>query len=135
MEQFKTKSSSKRNILVTVFTVAIMFALAFFGLKIAVVTWLFFEGVVLLCCGFCLFLVARTRWEIQLKGDKLFLHNTGNRQDYWFDDIAYSDFIITQSDRQKEKNTCDLKIKDVPFAMYDVQNYTGLIAYLQTHYQ
>ena len=60
MHSFKTRSGARKNILTMVFTFIPMFALAFLGLKIAVSTWLFFEGILGITFCVCPILVSRT---------------------------------------------------------------------------
>ena len=130
MNSFKTRSSARKNILTMIFTYVPMFALAFLGLKIAVVTWLFFEGILGLTFCLCLFLVARTHWEIEFKGSSILLYNTGNRQSYCLENLTQSDLILKQSNGQKRKNRCDLKIANTPFGIYDVERCSDMAAYI-----
>ena len=134
MNSFRTRSSARKSVLTIIYTFIPMFALAFLGLKIAVVTWLFFEIVLLLVFGFTLFLTAKTHWEIQFENSKVLIYNTGNRQSYVFENIKQSDFHIKQSQKQKEANTCDMKIEDAVFAFYDVQSYQEMLAYIQENF-
>ena len=130
MNTFRTRSSARKSVLALVYTFIPMFALAFLGLKIAVVTWLFFEIVLLLVFGFTLLLTTKTHWEIQFENDKVLIYNTGNRQSYVFENIKQSDFHIKQSEKQKANNTCDMKIEDSVFAFYDVRSCQEMLAYI-----
>lgn len=134
MNSFRTRSSARKSVLTIIYTFIPMFALAFLGLKIAVTTWLFFEIVLLLTFGFTLFLTAKTHWEIQFENDKVIVYNTGNRQSYVFEQIKQSDFHIKQSQKQKEKNTCDMKIEDAVFAFYDVQSCQEMLGYIRENF-
>ena len=134
MNSFRTRSSARKSVLTIIYTFIPMFALAFLGLKIAVTTWLFFEIVLLLTFGFTLFLTAKTHWEIQFENDKVIVYNTGNRQSYVFEQVKQSDFHIKQSKKQKEANTCDMKIEDAVFAFYDVQSCQEMLAYIQENF-
>ena len=134
MNTFRTRSSARKSVLALVYTFIPMFALAFLGLKIAVATWLFFEIVLLLVFGFTLLLTAKTHWEIQFENDKVLIYNTGNRQSYVFENIKQSDFHIKQSQKQQERNTCDMKIEDSVFAFYDVQSCHEMLAYIQENF-
>ena len=134
MNSFRTRSSARKSVLTVIYTFIPMFALAFLGLKVAVVTWLFFEIVLLLVFGFTLFLTAKTHWEILFENDNVHIYNTGNRQSYVFYQIKQSDFHIKQSQKQKENNTCDMKIEDSVFAFYDVQSCQEMLAYIQENF-
>ena len=47
MHEFSTRSSPKKNVITIICVFALMFALAFFGLTIALATWIFFEAILL----------------------------------------------------------------------------------------
>ena len=134
MHSFKTRSTAEKSVRAVIFTFIPMFALAFLGLKIALATWLFFEIILLLVFGVCLLLVSKTHWEIEFKGDHILLYNTGNRQSYVLEALKQSDFHIKQNEKQTQKNTCDLKITDLPFAFYDVQSCKQMQTYIQENF-
>ena len=134
MHSFKTCSTAEKNIRVIILTYIPLFALAFFGLKIAVVTWLFFEVFLLISFLFCLFLVSRTHWEIAFNDDTIVVYNTGNRQSYVLTELKQSDFIIKQSEKQKAKNTCDMRIANMVFVFNDVQSYQQMWSYIQDNF-
>ena len=131
MNSFKTKSTARKSVLTIIYTFIPMFLLAFWGLKIAVITWLYFEIVFLAVFVLCLFLVSKTHWEIEFQGNNVNLVNTGNRQSYYIDNLTQSDLIIKQSPKQKKKNCCDVKIANTPFGIYDVKRYNELMIYIQ----
>ena len=133
MHSFKTRSCAGKNILTMVFTIIPMFALAFLGLKIAVSTWLFFEGILGITFCVCLILVSRTHWEIEFQNSSILLYNTGNRQSYRFENLSQSDLILKQSEAQKRNNRCDLAIQNAPFRMYDVACHREMAAYIREH--
>ena len=131
MNSFKTQSTARKSVLTIIYTFIPMFLLAFFGLKIAVITWLYFEGLLLLVFLFCLFLVSKTRWEIEFKDNNVSLVNTWNHRNYYFENLTQSDIIMKQTQKQKKKNCCDLKIANTPFGIYDVKRYDELMVYIQ----
>lgn len=134
MNTFQTHSTSQKLTLTALFTFLLLFALAFLGLKITVAAWLFFEIILLLTMVFCVILVKRNYWELEFADCVLFLYHHGNGQRFRFDDLLSRDFQITQTGKQKEKNTCDLRIQGTPFRMYDVQNCEELRTYIHTHF-
>ena len=134
MDSFRTRSTAHKSVLTIIYTFIPMFALAFLGLKVAVATWLFFEVILLVVFGFCMFLTAKTHWEIQFENGKVLIYNTGNRQSYIFEQLKQSDFHIKQSDRQKAKNACDMRIEDSVFVFYDVQSCQEMLAYIQKNF-
>ena len=134
MNSFKTRSTARKSVLTIIYTFIPMFALAFLGLKVAVATWLFFEVILIVVFGFCLFLSAKTHWEIQFEKGKVLIYNTGNRQSYIFEQLKQSDFHIKQSDKQKAKNSCDMRIEDSVFVFYDVQSCQEMLTYIRDNF-
>ena len=134
MSSFKTRSTAHKSVLTVIYTFIPLFALAFLGLKVAVATWLFFEIILLLVSGFCLLLTCKTYWEIQFKNDQVLVYNTGNRQSYIFEQLKQSDFHIKQSENQKARNSCDMKLEDSIFVFYDVQSCQEMLAYIQKNF-
>ncbi len=134
MTSFKTQSSSRKTVQTILFTFIPMFALAFLGLRVAVVTWLFFEIMLLLTFGFCMFLGKRAYFEMVFQGNRIVMYNRGNRQSYVFEDLTQRDFLIHQSSQQKVRNTCDMQIEDCMFRFYDVQNHTQLLSYIKENF-
>ena len=134
MSSFKTRSTARKSVLTVIYTFIPLFALAFLGLKVAVATWLFFEIILLLVFGFCLLLTCKTYWEIQFKNDQVLVYNTGNRQSYIFEQLKQSDFHIKQSENQKARNSCDMKLEDSIFVFYDVQSCQEMLAYIQKNF-
>ena len=54
MDTFQTHSTARKSVITILFTFFLMFVLAFLGLKVAVATWLFLEGILLVSSLFCL---------------------------------------------------------------------------------
>ena len=131
MNSFKTQSTARKSVLAVIYTFIPMFLLAFWGLKIGTITWLYFESVFLLVFLFCLFLVSKTHWKIEFKDNHVSLVNTGNHQSYYIENLTQSDLIIKQTQKQKKKKRCDLKIANTPFGIYDVKQYNELMIYIQ----
>lgn len=59
MDTFQTHSTARKSVITILFTFFLMFVLAFLGLKVAVATWLFLEGILLVSSLFCLLLGAK----------------------------------------------------------------------------
>ena len=133
MNSFKTRSSARKAVLIVICAYIPVFLLAFLGLKVTVVTWLYLECMLLLAFAFCLYIVSKTHWEIELQGSDINLVNTGNRQSYHLENFRQGDFIITQTRAQKRRNCCDLQIADTLFRMYDVKHCDKLLIYIQEH--
>jgi hypothetical protein len=134
MQTFQTRSTAAKSLRAMIFTFIPMFALAFLGLKVAVATWLFLEGVLLLCFLFCLAISAKTYWLIRFEDNKVLVYNNGNKQSYVFENLKQSDFHIQQSEKQKAKNACDMRLEDAVFRFYDVQSCQEMQAYIRQHF-
>ena len=134
MQTFQTRSTAAKSVRTMIFTFIPMFALAFLGLKVAVATWLFLEGVLLLSFLFCLAISAKTYWLIRFEDNKVLVYNNGNKQSYVFEDLKQSDFHIQQSEKQKAKNACDMRLEDAVFRFYDVQFCQEMQVYIQEHF-
>ena len=134
MQTFQTRSTAAKSVRAMIYTFLPMFALAFLGLKVAVATWLFLEGVLLLSFLFCLAISAKTHWEIRFEDAKVLIYNTGNKQSYVFENLKQSDFHIHQNEKQKAKNACDMRLEDAVFRFYDVQSCQEMQAYIQEHF-
>jgi len=134
MNNFSTVSSSKRSVTTIVCTFAVLFALAFFGLALTLAAWIFFEAILLVVFLVCFLLTKKTYWKIEFTGNTLTVFNNGNGQSYVFTDLKADDFKIAQSEAQKSKNTCDMRISDAPFAFYDVADCKELKGYIEKHF-
>lgn len=134
MHTFKTRSTSEKSVRTIIYTCIPMLALAFLGLKISIIAWLFFEGILLFTFAFCLLLSTTSHWEIEFRNNCVYLYNTGNRKSFVLDQLTQSDFIIKQNEKQKTKNTCDMRIADTPFVFSDVQSYQQMQSYIQENF-
>ena len=63
--QFETISSAQRNVRTVLFVWLAMALLALLGLKVSIVTWVFFEGMVAISCLAALFLTAKGKWRMR----------------------------------------------------------------------
>lgn len=78
---------------------------------------------------------SRAYWELRFEGAQLFLTDCGSRQTYRVFDVPASDFDIRQTEAQKAKNLCDLKIKNTMFNVYDAREADKLVRYIEEHFQ
>lgn len=131
---FHTESSARKNQLVILCVFIILALLSLFGLKIALITCLYFEGMTLLCFIICFVLVSKTRWLLDFQDNVLILTNTANHNQYRLDDLTVSDFHLKQTAVQMKANRCDLTLANLPFRLYDVKNYEELKAYITSTY-
>ena len=134
MISFHTESSARKNQLIIVYEYIVFALLSLFGLKIALITCLYFEGLVLVCFILGFVAVSKTRWLLDFQDNVLILTNTANHNQYRLEDLTFSDFHFKQTAVQMKANRCDLKIANLPFALYGVKNYEELKAYIISAY-
>ena len=132
--QFETISSAQRNVRAVLIAWLAMALLALLGLKVSIVTWVFFEGMVAISCLAGLFLTAKGKWRMRFEGTLLTITNTANHSQYYLNDLKKSDFIFSQSSAQKKKNCAHLKIVGSSAVFNDVQNFEELKAYLDQNF-
>lgn len=135
MNSFHTESSSRKNVGAILYTYFGLALLSLLGLKIAVITCLYFEAVALISALMCFFAVSKTRWIMDFHDNTLLLTNTGNKKQYYIDNLSASDFHFKQSKKQRSANRCDLTLADYSFKLYDVNNYEELKQYVLAAFQ
>ena len=131
---FHTESSARKSQLIILSVFIVLALLSLFGLKIALITCLYFEGMTLICFILCFVLVSKTRWLLDFQDNVLILTNTANHNQYRLDDLTGSDFHFKQTAVQMKANRCDLKLANLPFGLYDVNKYEELKAYIISAY-
>ena len=131
---FHTESSARKSQLIILSVFIVLALLSLFGLKIALITCLYFEGMTQICFILCFVLVSKTRWLLDFQDNVLILTNTANHNQYRLDDLTGSDFHFKQTAVQMKANRCDLKLANLPFGLYDVNNYEELKAYIISAY-
>ncbi len=131
---FHTESSARKSQLVVLYVFFVLALLSLLGLKIALITCLYFEGMTLFCFIICFVLVSRTRWLLDFEDNVLILTFTANHNQYQLDDLTVSDFHFKQTAAQKKTNRCDLKLARFPFKLNGVNNYEELKAYIISVY-
>ena len=134
MKTFHTESSPRKGQITMFCTYLGMALLSLLGLKVSLVTCLYFEGLVLACMLLCFFFVSKTRWILDFHGRSLLLTNTGNRRQYRLDELSAADFHFSQSERQRRGNRCDLKLANLLFGIYDLHDCDALKRYVRENY-
>lgn len=137
MDHFKTNSSPKKQLRIIAVTFLVMAALVvpvLLVLRLPAATFLFFEGMLALSWFICWLASRKAYFELEFRGDRLELRNVGTRQAYTFTEMRRADFVLRQNAKQRQLNCGDLKIVGTPFGIYDVRDFEGLGAYLDSHY-
>ena len=135
MNSFKTVSSPKKNLTVMAITFAVMAVAALFGFTVTAGLVVFLEAILLICFAAGFFITKRTYWIVEFRGEILIMYNNGNKQAYQIDELTRSDFILKQTEKQKAKNVGDVKFKNYPFLMYDVESFAELEAYINNNFK
>ena len=103
------------------------------------VTWqmfVFLEVVVLISsvAGFIKNRKKSLSWKLEFRGDQLALTDLQTGEVYDVYNIPASDFVITQTGKEKEMDYCSLGIRKTIFALGGVKNATGLKEYIEKNY-
>lgn len=132
-EKYVSRESGKAAIIV--FMAFSLFAC--FGFLIAWQTFIFFEGIVLLSCTVALFSMKRSNhnYELYFENDHLCITNRATGETFEVYDIPASDFIITQTKKEKTVNYCSLTIKKTVFAFGGIKNCLELKKYISENYK
>ena len=134
MNAFHTESSSRKGQHVILYVYLSFALLSLLGLKIALITCLYFEAISLFSALICFVAVSKTRWTIDFYEKTVLLSNTANGKQYCLDDLSAAVFHIKQNAFQKSTDRCDLVLADLPFKLYDVKNCAELKKYILSTY-
>ncbi|MBE6596967.1 MAG: hypothetical protein E7641_04770 [Ruminococcaceae bacterium] len=132
--QFQTVSSPARNVKTLIFTWIILAVMALWGLTVSVMTFIYFEAIILIFWIIMLFVISKVKWTLAFEGTTLTITNMANRRQFYFDDLKRSDFVFTQNKSQKSKNCAHLKIIGSSAVFNDVQNIEEMKAYIDRNF-
>ena len=137
---FRTETDEgyvKQKLLKTVFIIfAFLSLLACLGFLVAWQTFAFFEGIVVITCiATVLFQKNRIHsWELYFENDQLYLTNRATGERFEVYNIPASDFVITQTKKEKSLNYCSVLIKDTVFSFGGIKNCSELQKYITENY-
>ena len=99
--------------------------------------FVFFEAVVSIACIFSAVSGARNHHDHQLRfeNDRLFITNRSTGAEYEVYDIPASDFVISQTKKEKRTDHCSLMIKNTVFTFGGVEKCTQLKQYISENYR
>ncbi len=114
----------------------ILSLLACLGFFIAWQTFLYFEVFVIISCIVAVFFWLRrySAYKLRFEGDRLLITNIRTSEQFEVFDIPASDFVITQTDKEKERDYCSLMIKNTIFMFGSVKKYSDLKEYIDNHF-
>ncbi|MBQ2675893.1 MAG: hypothetical protein IJF54_00635 [Clostridia bacterium] len=121
----------------TVIAFVIFSLLACFGFLVAWQTFVFFEVIVLISCIVTIFSKKREghNYELHFENDWLLITNCVTFDSYEVYDVPASDFVITQSNKEKESDYCSLLIKNTVFAFGGVKKCNKLKEYISNNFR
>ena len=134
MNSFHTESSSRKGQHVILYVYLSFALLSLIGLKIALITCLYFEAISLFSALICFVAVSKTRWTIDFYEKTLLLSNNANGKQFCLDNLTAADFRFKQNAFQKSADLCDLVLTDLPFILCDVKNCEELKQYVLSVY-
>ena len=115
----------------------VLAALASVGLLIAWRTFLYFEAFAFIIAVLSFFVNRKNTNEYRLRFENDMLHITDKTtgESFWVYDIPASDFIITQSAKEKKLNICGVAIKETVFILPGVKHCNELKKYISENFQ
>lgn len=111
--------------------------IACFGFIVAWQTFMFFEVIIFVGC-FIVFLQNKQKghyWNLNFEGHTLTITNLITYESFYVYDVSASDFIIKQSKREKQLNSCNLRIKRTVLELGGVKNCQQMKDYIQKNYK
>ena len=130
-------ANKKKYILTFVITYIVMaVVVAIFLFKI-ISALIYVEALVLICTIFCAFLALKNngKYEFIFTDNNLKIIGVNARQNWAFFDLPTSDFILSQTEKQKQKNCGNMKIKNTPFKFYFVENFSEMQNYINQNFK
>lgn len=127
------KNQSDRVFFIIFLVLSLIACLGFF---IAWQTFVFFEIIILLSCYFARSLRKNSNhcWRLKFENDDLTVINLSTNEVYRVWDIPASDFVITQTKREKGLDYCSVMIKNTVFTFGGIKNCTQLKKYIEINY-
>ena len=137
MQDFVTETNSKytivKNCLISFGVYLIFAALGALLLLIKLSTFIFFEGVIFAFFVIAIFVVIRNNGHFIFLISKDLFRVVGNgpNQIWEMEDVDLNDIILSQSEDDKKFNRCTLTINNTKYKFYGVENYSGLVKFLE----
>ena len=115
----------------------VLAVLASVGLLIAWKTFLYFEAFAFIIAVVSFFVNKKNMHEYRLRfeNDMLNITDKTTGESFWVYDIPASDFIITQSAKEKKLNICGVAIKETVFILPCIKHCTELKKYISENCQ
>ena len=106
----------------------VLAALASLGLLISKRTFLYFELFVFIIILFTVYVNQKNihDYRLRFENDMLCITDRTTGESFWVYDTPASDFLITQTAKEKKRNYCSVAIKHTVFILSGVKNCTEL---------
>ncbi len=120
-----------------IITFLVLSFVACFSLFIGWQTFAFIEAIIIVGCFFVFYQNKQKGhyWKLSFEAGTLTITNKTTFETFNVYDVSASDFIITQSKREKKMNYCTLKIKRTVLELGGVKNCLQMKAYIQENYK
>jgi hypothetical protein len=114
----------------------VLAALASLGLLISKRTFLYFELFVFIIILFTVYVNQKNihDYRLRFENDMLCITDRTTGESFWVYDTPASDFLITQTAKEKKRNYCSVAIKHTVFILSGVKNCTELKKYISENY-
>ena len=113
----------------------ILTAAACLGLFAGIALFGFLELILLFSCVYA---VKKNdlnhEWKLTFEGNFLTVCNLSTYDTYEIYDIPASDFVITQSKKEKELDYCEMMVKNTIFKFYGIKNYSQMKTHIDKYY-
>ena len=118
-------------------TFAVLSLIACLGLLVAGQTFVYLEAMMVICCAFTMILKSRSKHHFILEFEVaiLYITNCATNDTYRVYDVPASDFLITQSGKERKTDYCSLLIKNTVFTFGGVKNCQALKDYIAQNFK
>ncbi len=121
-------------------TVLVFFGFSLLACFCFLVGWqlfVFFEAIILIATIATYVTGMRTcqQYVLRFEGDRLYITNQKTQETHVVYDVLSTDFLITQTEKEKATDYCSLMIKNTVFGFAGVQNYRQLKEYIFVHFE
>lgn len=137
MDKFTTVSNPKRIYIKT--CVIFWLVLAILGclaLLSSLETFIIAQGTILVIMIITLISLLRNnvRWQLDFEGDRLRITNLSTKEEHEVWSVTVDEFDLRQNKRQLKADVGDFGIGDTIFKIPEVQNFSALKEYINTHF-
>ena len=136
MDRFTTVSDNRKSSLKFMFFFWLVLAVLWcFALLISLRIFIIAQATLLLIMIISFFMSKKkTRWKLEFTGNRLRVTNLITMEEYDVWDVTADAFDLRQNKRQAKEDLGDFIVKNTLIIMGDVQNFSALKEYINTHF-